>query len=134
MASKPNIIEPNLYQLQGCGISVSYSTTGLDGKPHFSYQDAVVSKSFTGEQIEVSKTSIGSLVTVVLRLTPDAGSTTFTVLIPSINLVSEGIPSPVDTIGITTVHRFSIAPALLKGQIELYTTTPLTGTAISVVF
>jgi hypothetical protein len=134
MAKKLTFIAPNSFQLQGGGISVSYSTTGIDGKPHLSYQDAFISSSFSGDQINTVKTSIGSLVTVVIRLTVDSGSTSFTVLIPVVNLPAPDLPIPIETVGITTVHRFSIVPRFNQGQIELYSVTPLVGTAIHVEF
>ena len=75
------------------------------------------------------KTSIGSLVTVVVRMTVDTGSTTFTVLIPTVNLTAPDHPSPIETVGITTVHRFSILPIFNQGQTELYSVTLLSGSA-----
>ena len=125
---------PNLYQVHGGGIHVTYSTTGLDGKPHFTYQDAQGSHSFSGDQIQVVKTSIGDLVTVTIRLTIDAGSTSFSLLAPSVNLTGPGHPFPIRTEGITTVHRFSIVPAADQGQTEHYHVTTMHGTANHVVF
>ncbi|QEL14594.1 hypothetical protein [Limnoglobus roseus] len=130
----PTFTVPNVYHLHGGGIHVTYSTTSISGQPLFSYHDTHGSHNFMGDQITVEKTSIGNLVTVVLRLTPDAGSTSFSVLIPIVNLTGPTHPSPVQTEGITTIHRFSINPALLHGQIELYHVTPLHGTANQVPF
>jgi hypothetical protein len=134
MAKKIAFLTPNAYQLQGGGISLSYSTTGIDGKPHLTYHDGVGSQSFSGDQIQIVKSSIGSLVTVVIRLTVDSGSTSFSVLIPTVNLTAPDHPSPVETLGITTIHRFSILPVLNQGQTELYTITPLGGTAAHLEF
>src|SRR5262245_13548259 len=83
--SKPAVVasrQPNLYQLSGDGIEVTYSTSGFDGKPHLSYQDAMQSKQFAGDQIRTVKTEIGTLVTVTIFLTVDSGSTSFTLLLP----------------------------------------------------
>jgi hypothetical protein len=134
MAAPVAFTTPNLYQLQGGGILVSYTTTGFGGKASFTYQDAQGLLSFTGDQINVAATPIGSVVTVTIRRTVDAGSTSFSVLIPTVNLVGPGQPAPISTEGITTVHRFSIIPALNRGQTELYTFTPLIGTAEQVLF
>lgn len=128
-------VAPNLYQLAGHGLHVSYTTTGFDGKPHFTYQDAHGAHSFAGDEITSTPTPIGTLVTVRLRLTIDAGSTTFSVLLPTVNLTDGvGHSAPIHTDGITTVHRFSVVPALNSGQTELYTFTALNGTASLVVF
>ena len=134
MTAAVKFTAPNLFHLQGGGIHVTYSTSSFGGKPSFSYQDANGSHNFSGDQINVVQTNIGSLVTVVIRLTVDSGSTSFSVLIPIVNLTGPGQSALLHTEGITTIHRFSIIPAFLHGQIELYQATPLSGTASQVVF
>ena len=134
MAGPAPFSTPNLYQVHGGGIHATYSTTGIDGKPQFTYHDAQVSKSFSGGEIQVVKTSIGDLVTVTIRLTIDAGSTSFSLLAPTVNLTGPGHPSPITTEGITTMHRLALVPALNKGQTELYHVTTMHGTAEQVVF
>ena len=40
MATEPSYgATPNHYDLSGKRLHVVYSTAGIDGKPHFSYQD-----------------------------------------------------------------------------------------------
>lgn len=134
MAPAATFSAPNVYHLHGDGIHVTYSTTSFGGKPSFTYQDANGGHTFMGDQIVVAETSIGRLVTVVLRLSPDSGSTSFSVLIPVVNLTGPHQPTPIRTEGVTTVHRFSISPSLLHGQIELYRVTPLHGTANQIPF
>jgi len=65
--------------------------------------------------------------------TVDSGSTTFTVLIPRINL-NQGEALAITTQGITTHHRFSIFPPAMHGQLDTYGVTTLTGTAQHVLF
>jgi hypothetical protein len=134
MANPAAFRTPNLYSLHGGGLHVSYSTTGIDGKPHFTYQDAQGSTSFSGDEIQVAKTPIGDVVTVFIRRTVDSGSTSFSVLIPTVNLPDPGAPAPIRTEGITTVYRFSVVPALNRGQTEDYSFTKLSGTAEFVEF
>lgn len=129
----PPAIHGNLFQLHGGGLQITYSTTGIDGKPHFGYHDAQQSLSFSGDQITTEPTAIGTLVTVRIRMTIDSGSTTFSLLVPTINFDMDK-SVPISTIGITTVHKFSIIPALRHGQTELYNVTRLTGTASQVHF
>jgi hypothetical protein len=124
---------PNLYQLHGSHLSITYSTTGIDGKPHLAYHDAVRLLHFTGDQIRSVTTEIGTLVTVTILLTVDAGSTTFTLLVPHVNL-DQTNQAHISTEGITTRHRFSIFPLADLGQTQVYTVTPLTGTARLVTF
>jgi hypothetical protein len=134
MATQVSFLAPNSYSLTGGGIHVGYSTTGIDGKPHFNYQDAKGSRSFSGSEITVDKTAVGDVVTVVIYKTVDSGSTTFSMLIPAVNLPAPDQPVAIDTDGITTVHRFSIVPGLDRGQMELYCVTPMCGTASHLVF
>ncbi len=124
---------PDLYQLHGDHLHITYSTTSFDGKPRFDYQDASQTLTFEGDQIRTVTTEIGALVTVTICMTIDRGSTTFTLFVPTVNLGSLN-QAPVDTEGITTIHRFSIVPAFNQGQTELYTVAPLTGTASFVNF
>jgi hypothetical protein len=127
------LVTPNLYQLQGKNLHVTYSTSGIDGRAHFSYQDTHQSLSFRGDEIRTQETEIGTLVSVTLRRTVDTGSTSFSVLIPTVNL-EQGHSAPLSTEGITTIHRFSVVPAFNKGQTELYSAATLRGTAQFVLF
>lgn len=122
--------QPTHYVLSGGGIHVSYFTTSIQGKPLFTYHDAVQLKNFSGDQIKAVETDIGTLVTVVIHITVDAGSTTFTVLLPHVNLPPSNSAS-ITAEGITTLHKFSILP--LQGQTEFYTVRTLHGTASFVV-
>jgi hypothetical protein len=124
-------VEPNLYQLSDKHLHVTYSTTGVDGKPHFSYQDLHQTLNFSGDQIRSVETEIGTLVSVTIRLTVDSGGTTFSVLLPRVNIPGEQ-SVPIRTVGITTLHKFSILPVI--GQRDFYTVTPLTGSARRVFF
>jgi hypothetical protein len=65
---------------------------------------------------------------VTIVRTVDSGSTTFTLLVPQINL-GQTNSAPISTEGITTIHRFSLVPAFNHGQIELYQVERLSGTA-----
>ena len=129
----PVVKQPNLFELAGEGVHITYSTTSFGGVPTFTYQDMTQSKHFTGNQIRTVHTEIGTLVTVTTLLTVDSGSTTFTVLIPSVNLRSSDSVA-IRTDGIATVHRFLVVGPPLQGQTEIYTIYPLHGTASFVVF
>jgi hypothetical protein len=134
--AKANAIKvntPDLYELRGAELHVTYSTTSFDGTARFTYQDATKVLSFVGDQIRTVDTGVGTLVTVTLCMTVDTGSTTFTLLVPTINLGPSN-QSLINTVGITTIHRFSIVPAFNQGQTELYNITPLTGIASFVQF
>jgi hypothetical protein len=126
-------LSPNLFELRGKQLHVTYSTSGIDGKANFTYQDAHQTLSFRGEEIRAVETEIGTLVSVFISRTIDRGSTTFSILIPTINLDATHTAA-VATSGITTIHKFSMIPAFNSGQTELYSTTLLRGTARAVLF
>ena len=136
-------VQPNHFDLSGGHVGgtihVSYTTHSgpatpdfPQGPPRFSYHDASQSRAFSGKEIQIVETELGQIVSVVLRLTPDSGSTTFSLLVPRVNLPG-GHPTPIRTDGVTAIHRFSIAPALLQGQLDLYSVTPLDGTASNII-
>ena len=126
---------PNHYQLSCGGISITYLPVGAGGLAHLQYQDAQRTLNFTGDQIRrVDVPDLGSIVSVTLTMTVDTGSTTFSVLIPQTTLPNTtGSSAHIRTEGITTVHRFSVVQVFNLGQDELYTVTPLRGTASNVI-
>jgi hypothetical protein len=126
-------IQPNHYVLSGGGISITYSTSGFDGKPHFSYHSSFISKTFTGDEIRVVQNDLGTLVSIAIMQTTDSGSTSFTLLVPRVN-INPGESVNITTEGVTTHHRFSVVAALLHGQIDTYSIQQLNGSANHVIF
>jgi hypothetical protein len=134
-----DLVTPNLYQLSGTAgghaIQITYSTTGFDGKPHFSYQDGAQGLSFAGSDIRLIDADVGHLVSVTIRRTVDTGSTSFSLLLPRVMLPpGPNQSTPVDTQGITTIHRFSVLPSFNLGQDDFYSVVALSGTARFAVF
>ena len=126
-------VTPNLYQLSGHHVQISYATSGIDGKPHFHYQDTLHNLDFSGAEIRTVESDVGTLVSVSIVRTIDSGSTTFSALIPRVNL-NQGEVGHIRSEGILTIHRFSIVPALNHGQLDTYSVTALHGTAQRVAF
>jgi hypothetical protein len=126
------IESPNLFSLSGGGLTVSLALSGIDGKPHFSYQDAHQSQSFSGDEITVEETALSTLASVTVVKTVDLGDTTFTLLVPTVNL-SGAASHVIQTIGITAMHRTTIA-GLGHGQLTTYHVTRLYGSAAQVQF
>lgn len=124
---------PNLFELHGDGLAVTYSTSGIDGRPQLAYQDEHRSLRFAGADIRSVEAEIGDLVSVTLAETPDFGSTTFTLLVPGVNLASAD-SAPIETEAVTTLRRTSIAPGPVQGQTEIYRVNQLSGTARAVMF
>jgi hypothetical protein len=126
-------LEPNLYQLTDSGLKISYSSSSFDGKPRFTYEKGRKTLNFTGDEIHVDDTEIGRLVTVTLAKTVDTGFTSFSVLIPQINLAKIGAKQAFRSIGVQTEHKLTIdTPA--TGPLETYKVTALRGSASRVLF
>lgn len=123
---------PNLFQLSGEGITATYSTTSIDGQPRFTYKKGRQTLNFAGSDIETANIGIGTLVSVVVARIPDKSSTTFSILLPSIQL-TDTRKQAFRTIGITTVTATTIAgpPA---GVQQTYKTVALRGSAKQVAF
>ena len=124
---------PNLYILhnnviQGgqFSLSIVYSSAGLGGEPLFEYDDGSQLLSFSGNQIRTTELPLGNLVTVTISAAADTGSTTFTLVVPSVGLLGQFLN--INTFGVTTTRRGGI------GQQDLYAVTELAGTAELVVF
>jgi hypothetical protein len=132
------VLTPNLYllsgELTGHEIHISYTTSGVTGKPQLTYQDAFNPPlSFTGDQIRrIDSPDLGTIVSVTIRPTVDAGSTSLSLIIPLANLFSPQEVLPIKTDAIITVHRTPLLPPV--GQLELYTVVRLSGTARHVLF
>jgi hypothetical protein len=133
-AIAPEPSEPNQYHLSGDGITVSYYPEGIgpvvegQGAICFVYQDANLLRSFTRDEVrEIESPDTGRIVSVTLRESIDAGSVTFSLLVPAVRLTA-GAGAPVRTLAVTTVHRtFLIGPG--PGQQETYSVAELNGDA-----
>lgn len=135
-AQPPQTVSPNQYHLQGYGISVSYFPEGLrtgptpvEGDIRLTYQDAHQSLVFRDKNVRVVELDdLGTVVSVSLTTSIDVGSTSFSLIVPEVRLPDGVSSTPVQTEGITTVHR-AFALALGHPQRETYTVVALTGTA-----
>jgi hypothetical protein len=128
-------VKPNQYHLAGHGISVSYFPEGFgpvpkDGPDRLFYQDAHRHLVFNGSEIRKSDVpDLGTILSVTIVQTVDVGSTTFSLILPHVNLPQGPHPSAtIHTEGITTVHR-AFVKLIGHPQVETYTVACLTGTA-----
>jgi len=127
-------VAPNLWVLSGGGLLIRYSIEPIIfGGTHFSYQDGQQpTLTFGVNDIRTMNVpDIGTLVSVTIIKTIDTGSTSFTVLLPRVNIVQQGPISstPVSTRGIRTAHAGPLLPPFGHGQQDFYTVIELTGTA-----
>jgi hypothetical protein len=126
-------ITPNQFDLSGQGVRIGYSTSSIAGSPQLTFVKGRKTLTFTGKEIAVVDTHIGTLVTVTIAMTPDKDFTTFSVLLPAIELAKETGKQAFRTIGIITVHKTSLAGPV-KGVQQTYKVIQLKGTAQRVAF
>jgi hypothetical protein len=127
------IEEPNLFTLHGRrGLQVTLATSSFGGKPQLSYHDRTEALQFEGDEITFEDTVPGRIASVVLASTVDLGSTTFTLVIPQVNLLGSGSHA-VHTVGLIAVHRTTIG-GLGHGQLTSVETVRLRGNADQVQF
>jgi len=126
-------LAPNLFDLKGDGVTVSYSTSSLDGRPRFNYKKGRTELNFAGDEIKVVKSGIGDLVTVTIAKTVDRGFTTFSILLPDIALTTASTRQAMRTFGITTLHKTSISGPV-NGVQETYKVISMRGSAKLVKF
>ena len=123
--------EPNHFELSGHGIHVIYRCDQHQRTAAFQLSRHVAGQSFSGQEITIDKSILGTSVSVFLLRTVDGPSTSFTLLIPNVRLPTSGVAT-ISTEGITTLHKntFMGPPT---GQDEFYTVHRLHGTARFVV-
>jgi hypothetical protein len=129
------VTSPNQHHVRGGGISVAYYPDGFGPVPegpgplHLVYQDAFRALAFYGDQVRtIEVPDLGTVVSVTIVETVDTGYTSFSLLVPDVDLPTDQSSVSINTEGITTVHR--IFTALIgHPQSETYTVTSLDGTA-----
>ncbi len=133
----PQTVKPNQYHLSGHQITVTYFPDGFgplpkdqDGPDRLFYQDPHRHLVFNGSAIRKADVpDLGTVLSVTIVRTVDVGSTTFSVILPDVNLPAEPNASTrIETEGVTTVHRAFVA-LIGHPQVETYTVTRLTGEA-----
>jgi len=120
----------NKFTLKWHGVEVYYTIGATPGIPALIYQDQTMSKDFQASAIHTDSTTLGSLVTVPLELTVDAGGTTFSFFLPNVD-VPMGKAVEFKTIGIYKEVR---GPVVLPAkQTVTWRTIPMHGTAETVI-
>ena len=119
--------QPTLWELAGEHISVTYSTTSISGQPNLTYFGPQGRFAYSTDEINATDTELGTEVTVTLPGFTDEDQTAFTVLLPPVRS-DDHSPIAIETLGITTLKRSSIAGPP-PGQDYSYTVTPLSGEA-----
>jgi hypothetical protein len=132
MDNEPN--HPNHFELAGGYTEITYDTTSFTGQALLHYKDQERDLNFTGDDIDLQDTAIGTLVTVTLETIPDLHTLTLSLVVPQINL-NQGNESPFSTLAVLTTNHTSIGgPNLVDGPLQTYEAVALEGTASLVNF
>jgi hypothetical protein len=127
----PDFVTPNQYHLAGKGISVSYFPNG-EGPilaEHGAVKLVYNGRPFRADAVRTKTVDdLGTVVSVTIAAAIDTGSTTFSLLIPDVELPGLQSSAFIRTKGITTVRRASVA-LIGHPQAETYSVTELDGTA-----
>jgi hypothetical protein len=130
-------ISPNRFVLQSSDgyTKVEYDTTSFGGQPFLNLSQGPglpPIRHFAGSQIRTRNTEIGILVSVTTQISVDAGSTSFSVLIPAVTLTSPSDHKTISTEAIIT-HHSGPNSVPITGVHETYQFIPLSGEASFVV-
>ena len=129
----PNVqmstVQPNKYVLTGGGITITYLTSWFRDQPWLTYKDAHQNLNFSGNnEIRVIDTELGRIATVTISKTIDTMSTSFSVLLPQVNLSDMRSQEAFGAVGIRAVNKTELVlPA--TGARETYQTVTLEGQA-----
>ncbi len=129
------LAEPNLYELQGDGLQVTFTPAGIDGKAQLDVRRGRRTQNFRGDQIRSLQTEIGQQLTVTTDFQPDQQTKTLTLLIPIVHLPEGKTRQAMSTKAILTTTKTSLGgPQLVRGVVQTYQTATLRGSAKRVEF
>ena len=124
---------PNLYELNGPSLTVTYSTSGIAGEPQLVLTDADGRRTFAGVVIRAQETELGRLVTVELEHVPDLATEKFGLLLPAVGPVA--VAPEIAALAIYATEQTTPPGAAGgAGAIHRYRVVELTGVARSVTF
>lgn len=127
-------VKPNLYELSCDGVEVTYSTSGVGGRPTLSYKGREGDpESFTGDDIALAHTRLGIEATVVLiQITRSGLHQELTVVLPDVTLRE---PHDTEAVkGLAIVTRAGVVGSPFHGAPQTYAVDELEGTAKAVEF
>ena len=132
--ASPTTLQPNLFELQGYDTQITYSTTSITGVPQLGYSQGDISRTFSGEEIQLAEAGFGQSVTVLLQNgAADEPIESLTVLLPIVQLSPETRQLSIQTIAILSMRAAFVNPAT-PGHLQTYHTLNLSGTAQLVAF
>jgi hypothetical protein len=121
---------PNLFDLKDRKASLSYTPAGIGGKASLIYVAGDSTRTFGADDITVTETPAGTLVSVLVEIFPDVRTKTLNLLVPVINLPDGATEFPVETIAVLASKSVLLGgPRTFRGQAQTYETLKLTGVA-----
>jgi hypothetical protein len=124
-------ISPSRYVAQSSDgkTKVEYETSNIVGQRSLNLTEGPGPiRNFSGSQVRVLDSEIGTIISVTTRITVDTGSTSFSVLLPSISLKSISDREAFNTEAIVTTHSGPLSIPF-NGVHEKYHFIPLKGEA-----
>ncbi len=114
---------PNLFILSSGNITLTYATSSFSGAPQLTYTNKYLSLTFQADDMRVTTSPVGTLVTVDLEYIADLRTVSLTLVVPQVNLRGAATEAAVHTVALLTTQRTSIGgPELISGQVETYRT------------
>jgi hypothetical protein len=95
------------FSLRGRNLTVAFSF-GATNPASLRFTDGDGLQVFTGDEISIERSALGTLVTVTTAQVADDSTTTFTLVLPEINFAEEPTHR-VRVLGVVTVRRTTIA-------------------------
>jgi len=124
-AAIPAFAEANFFELRRGTSKISFTVSNIAGEPVLSYE----TQTFTGDEVHIETTEIGTLVTVTLSAIPDLERRLLTLVLPLVQ-VNPGTPEKVSVPVIFTRIEMSIAGRPLHpGPVQTYDVKVYTGKA-----
>lgn len=121
-------IEPNLFDLKGGGVMISWTTASITGQPQLTYDDGGEPLAFGPDELHVSRSPLGRLVAADIEVVPDSHTTSLVLVVPPVNLAGRK-PQRLRTVAVVTRRETPFAPELPTGQLQSYKVLRLSGTA-----
>lgn len=125
ISQNPPTRKPAVFIVQGGDLHIIFVPSASDGQPRLEYRDSSQTRTFSGDQVRTLDTDVGTLVTVTLQIIPDVGNTSFTLVVPRVNLQSH--ETQISTFGVTTHNRTPFILVPDQGQTQTYRVKELHG-------
>jgi hypothetical protein len=119
----------NKFTLKGRDLEITCTINADSSLLALNYHQGSFAKSFTPDQVHIDDTMLGRLITITLELSVDTGATTFSLMLPTLDVPLS------DSVDFTTlgIYKEARGPVILpKRQVTDWRSVPLYGIAQTV--